>query len=385
MEDLITSYLQGTLPQDESLALEKRMIEDPAFREEVEHEKELYNLVKQDYLASLSADLSAFHKEYKRKKKIKKGVFSAVAIGVFAALGLVVFNFFAGPEKKRFHVKSDVVIELPKEKESIKDKTKEISEESKKSTEVNSSTLTLKNRTSPKPVENKKISMERDSGANEAVIVTNDSVTLAADEVTETKKEVESTVKLNEFSTILVDSVIQPTIENIASPSIKCVQPKVEVTVVPANEGESNGEIIIGSSLKDSLEFKIAELENDFQPDPVYTYLEEGAYQLSAKGADGCLYDLGSHVVLTDPCMKNKDLTFNKTVQHEINLKSIGSKELKITSLLGRQVLSSFNNEEEVVWDGMDENGNFCALGLYKVTAIYNNNVTCVYNVVIQN
>ena len=105
--------------------------------------------------------------------------------------------------------------------------------------------------------------------------------------------------------------------------------------------------------------------------------------QLSEIGKYGILYD-ENHITEDEiptstsllSCYPNP---FNPNVTIQYNLESKSEVMISIYNLLGRKIITLENSEKEpgennVIWNGVDDNGNLVSSGVYFVKMQYENN-----------
>lgn len=361
--DQIELYLKNKLSENDLIAFEKELSQNPALKEEVQIQKMSKEVMEHAYLAEMSSIVKDQMKTKKSSKWKLIFTFGTMTLGVFI-FSMYHFNNSIDDELSENNV-SIINIEdsLENKKDTVQKKTKKPKNNHK----------LVRHNTSETYLEN-----------NQGIVdqTTEDSTTLI--QIISESDEMDADIEEND--TASVAEKIEKREKTIPKPiqnNTLCVLPKMkDVKTVACNLNKDNGQIILDENV--GLKYSIN--DGEFMTSPESDYYSVGHYEINAKDEKGCLYELGTVSINQSPCLKTKDFAFNIDFDQSLSISILETEKTDVSILnrAGANVLeTSLNQESEFIWDGFYQDGEKAKIGIHKIIVRSNRKETCVYNVVI--
>ena len=353
MLETIDYYLYGNLSDKQKMEFDTKIKQDEVLRTMFEKQSAIHLLVVEaglnDIRNLMQNDLS------KASTKKKNSSVKWLGGGLLVVLGISVAGYLYNNREK---VKPRVELDKPKSSELVTQKL-----ELGKSSENQE---TKKIEPQKTIVEINKVSMKNMEIIHLQHVVQNPEVANIS------QKDVINAVAIEPKNK--TDLVVQ-------QDSCSSFNPNVSFETKASVANASTGEI---KCLSKEVNLKYRLNAADMDQNTFFTDLAAGTYKVTAENRQGCKWEKEGIVVKTTFCIENKKNTFNAVLEADYEMPIAQNQRVDII-VYNKQMLNvaSFNNVEELRWDGRINGGAMAEPTLHKIEIRYKSGEYCFYSLTI--
>jgi hypothetical protein len=366
----IEGYLKGNLSSQERIAFENQLTTDKELAQEVAVQKVAIESLEMAYIKSMS-DLvkNRVQKNNTAKKYWSGGSAILVTTLLIGSAYLVTTNNNINPIDNKNTNKETVSVIDVKKVEPFDSAKNEV----------------YKNE---KTVQSKVVS-ENPSATSMSPMADTTFVTKA--KLTESIQKKQSEIRNPETNETVIQTI--PNKQAVMASNTKPIStvapctdkaPEISVRVNPTSFDEESGSISVSTPINWLVYIK--GINSSYENKNQFNNIAAGTYSVYVKNENNCTYKIGDYTVSNSNCSFEKNYVFNKQYDKQFSIPTINTMALSIRIINkgGTEVYSedipAFSNS---IWNGLNKNGEYVAIGLHKVIVTYSDNKTCIYNVVV--